>query len=129
MKKLISLWLLIAGFILLSASCRQSNYQRMSVDEFENALQEKGLQLVDVRTDVEYTESHIPGAININVMDVSFPELAGSTLSKDQPVGVYCRSGKRSKKAAEILSKAGYTVYDLDEGFNAWSKAGKETSR
>lgn len=127
MKKLISRGLLIA-LIILSAACRQGNYQSMSVDGFEEALQKNDLQLLDVRTDVEYSENHLPGAINLNVMDVSFPELANSTLRKDMPVAVYCRSGKRSKKAAEILSKAGYTVYELDKGFNAWEKAGKETA-
>lgn len=129
MKKLVSLLLLTAGLIFLSAGCRQGNYESLPVDTFEKTVQKEGMQLVDVRTDVEYTESHIPGATNINVMDVSFLDLTDSTLEKGKPVAVYCRSGKRSKKAAELLSQAGYTVYELDNGFNAWEKAGKETTR
>ena len=53
-------------------------------------------------------------------------EIADSTLQKDRPVALYCRSGKRSKKAATILSEKGYVVYDLDKGFEEWKKAGKE---
>jgi rhodanese-related sulfurtransferase len=55
--------------------------------------------------------------------------VADSTLRKDAPVALYCRSGKRSKKAAAILSKKGYTVYELDKGFTGWKQAGKETEK
>ena len=64
--------------------------------------------------------------ININVLDDSFAVMADSTLQKDKSVALYCRSGKRSKKAAAILSEKGYKVYELDKGFNAWQAAGKE---
>lgn len=73
----------------------------------------------------EYSEGHIPGTININVLDDSFAAMADSTLQKDKPVALYCRSGKRSKKAAVILSEKGYKVYELDKGFNAWQEAGE----
>ena len=53
-------------------------------------------------------------------------KIADSALQKDKPVALYCRSGKRSKKAAAILSEKGYVVYDLDKGFEEWKKAGKE---
>lgn len=51
--------------------------------------------------------------------------MADSLLQKDKPVALYCRSGKRSRKAAKILSKKGYKVFDLYNGFNAWKDAGK----
>lgn len=69
------------------------------------------------------------GSININVLDESFETMADSTLQKDKPVAVYCRSGKRSKKAAAILSKKGYIIYDLDKGFIGWEEAGKEVEK
>ena len=75
---------------------------------------------LDVRTLAEYSEGHIAKTININVMDDSFSSMADSLLQKDRPVAVYCRSGKRSKKAAAILSKKGYKVFELDKGFNSW---------
>ena len=64
--------------------------------------------------------------ININVMDDSFASMADSLLQKNKPVALYCRSGKRSKKAAAILSEKGYKVVELGKGFNAWQAAGKE---
>lgn len=64
--------------------------------------------------------------ININVMDDSFASMADSLLQKSKPVALYCRSGKRSKKAAAILSEKGYKVVELGKGFNAWQAAGKE---
>ena len=67
--------------------------------------------------------------ININVMDDSFASMADSLLQKDKPVAVYCRSGKRSKKAAAILSEKGYKVFELDKGFNSWEEAGKEIEK
>ncbi|WP_286006501.1 rhodanese-like domain-containing protein [Ligilactobacillus aviarius] len=50
-------------------------------------------------------------------------------MQKDKPVALYCRSGRRSKKAAELLSKAGYEVYELDSGFHGWQKAGLEVEK
>ena len=73
----------------------------------------------------EYSEGHIAKTININVLDDSFATMADSLLQKDKPVALYCRSGKRSRKAAKILSKKGYKVFDLYKGFNAWQDAGK----
>ena len=87
------------------------------------------VQLLDVRTVAEYSEGHVPHSININVLDESFETMADSTLQKDKPVAVYCRSGKRSKKAAAILSKKGYIIYDLDKGFIGWEEAGKEVEK
>ncbi len=84
---------------------------------------------MDVRTVVEYSEAHIPGSININVLDKNFETVTDSVLQKDKPVALYCRSGKRSKKAASILSEKGYTVYDLNDGFIGWQTAGKETEK
>ena len=83
------------------------------------------VQLVDVRTAAEYSEGHLPGALNINVMDDHFENAAQQLLSKDAPVAVYCKSGRRSKKAAQELIKAGYQVYDLDNGIQGWRKADK----
>lgn len=114
---------------LFSCQERESNFKSVSVDEFSALITNPDVQLLDVRTVAEYSEGHIPKSININVLDDSFESMADSTLQKDKPVAVYCRSGKRSKKAASILSKKGYTIYDLDKGFMGWEEAGKETEQ
>mgnify|MGYP000764680514 CR=1 FL=1 len=104
-------------------------FKNLSSDQFEEMIQDKTIQLVDVRTVAEYSEGHIPGSININVLDEQFAVIADSTLQKDKPIALYCRSGKRSKKAAAILSRKGYKVYELDKGFIGWKEAGKETEK
>lgn len=124
---------LFAGFVVFISSlfsCQQKgDFKTLPVEEFASFIQDKEVQRVDVRTLIEYSEGHIPGSININVMDDSFAAMADSTLQKDKLVALYCRSGKRSQKAVAILSSKGYRVYELDKGINAWQEAGKEVVR
>ena len=125
---------LFAGICLFFStlfSCQQKadNFKSVSVDEFAALIADPEVQRLDVRTVAEYSEGHIPGSINVNVLDDAFAEGADSVLQKDKPVALYCRSGKRSKKAASILSKKGYTIYDLDKGFISWQGAGKEVEK
>lgn len=121
---------IFSGIYLLLVSlfsCQQKGetFKSLSVDEFARLIAQPEMQLVDVRTVAEYSEAHIPGSININVLDETFEAVADSMLQAEKPVALYCRSGKRSKKAAAILSKKGYTVYELDKGFNGWQEATK----
>lgn len=87
--------------------------------DFGKLLKEKKVQLVDVRTKGEYDEGHIPGAKN---MDVRGPDFGQDMkkLDKKKPVAVYCKSGMRSKMAAEKLIQEGFTVYNLEKGFLSW---------
>ena len=120
----------IAGICLFFSSlfsCQQKgDFKSVPAEEFSTIIDNSDVQRLDVRTVAEYSESHIPGSININVLDKEFAAMVDSTLQKEKPVALYCRSGKRSKKAAAILSEKGYKVYDLNEGFEGWKKAGKE---
>lgn len=124
---------LFAGFFLFFStlfSCQQkADFKSLSVGDFENFIKNSDVQRLDVRTLAEYSEAHIPASININVLDDSFAAMVDSTLQKDKPVAVYCRSGKRSKKAAKILSARGFKVYELDHGFNAWEKERKAVEK
>lgn len=116
-------------FSLFSCQQKGEAFKSLSVDEFARLIAQPEMQLVDVRTVAEYSEAHIPGSININVLDETFEAVADSMLQAEKPVALYCRSGKRSKKAAAILSKKGYTVYELDKGFNGWQEAEKEMEK
>lgn len=77
-------------------------------------------QILDVRRPDEFSAGHLPNALNINVLDSSFEQLCQSKLSKEKGVAVYCRSGRRSKVAAEKLVRMGFTVKELDGGFLSW---------
>lgn len=77
--------------------------------------------LLDVRLPEEFTHEHIAGALNIPVQVLA--ERLGD-VPQDRPIILYCRSGNRTKTAAEILLRAGYcNVYDLG-GINQWKEQG-----
>lgn len=131
MSKMNSMLMGICFLLSSLFSCLQSKgvFKTVPVKEFASLIEDASVQRLDVRTMAEYSEGHIPGTININVLDDSFAVMADSTLQKDKPVALYCRSGKRSKKAAAILSEKGYKVYELDKGFNAWQEAGEKVEK
>ena len=77
--------------------------------------------LLDVRLPEEFTTEHIAGATNIPVQIL---QERLHEVPQDRPVVFYCRSGNRTKKAAEILTQAGYRdLYDLG-GIMQWKEQG-----
>lgn len=100
-------------------------FKSLSVEEFEEAIQDENVIRLDVRSADEYAEGHIEGTKNIDVLQSTFKKIATETLPKDKTIALYCRSGKRSKTAAGMLSKLGYNVIELSTGFNGWTEAGK----
>lgn len=78
--------------------------------------------LIDVRTPEEFSEGHIPNAININVSDENF-ENEIKKLDPDKNYYVYCRSGKRSTDAAEKMEKEGLNkVVNLKDGYKNYQQ-------
>lgn len=105
-------------------------YKNLSSAQFEKLIKDSNVQLLDVRTLAEYTEGHIPGSLLIDVKDeTNFPASVDSLLNKNQDVAVYCRSGRRSRTAAEILVKKGFKVYNLDKGILNWIEEGREIEK
>ena len=101
-------------------SCQsQTDFKSVDIDEFKIEIVKDGVQLVDVRTIKEYSEGHIPGAMNIDVTSPDFEEKI-KVLDKKENVAIYCRSGRRSKMAANKLAAAGYKVIELNTGFLSW---------
>ena len=127
MKKIIiigaALAVCLAAAILHHTS--QPKFESLSAGDFSDLLDSADVQIVDVRTAAEHDAGHIPGTdCNIDVKGESFVFQSRMLLSKDRPVALYCRSGNRSKTAAELLAKEGYEVYELSSGFNGWMEAG-----
>jgi len=82
---------------------------------------------IDVRTPEEYRAGHIEGAKLIPLQQL---EERLAEVPKERRVYVYCRSGKRSTAAANILVKAGYTnVENIQGGITSWREAGYPTVR
>ncbi|WP_173427052.1 rhodanese-like domain-containing protein [Kordia jejudonensis] len=88
---------------------------------FKDAISKEKVQLVDVRTTLEYRSGHIENAVNIDFFDrANFNEnFAG--FNREKPLYLYCRSGNRSQRAAKKLVEIGFKkIYDLKGGFKAW---------
>ena len=101
---------------------------KTKVDEFEKIIQNKNVQLVDVRTPKEYTEGHIKNFVNIDFKKRTFPDYI-NVIDKEKPVAIYCRSANRSGKAALIMQALGFKkIYELDGGIKAWKAENKELS-
>ncbi|MFD3005481.1 rhodanese-like domain-containing protein [Thermus tengchongensis] len=113
--------LALLPLVFLAACGPKGSYQNVGPEELYRAL-ESGAVVVDVRTPQEFAEGHVPGAINLPVENVA---QWADTLPKDKPVYLYCRSGNRSRQAAEYLKKKGYTnLYNLEGGILAIQREG-----
>ena len=123
MKKLI--FLLLA--VMMLTACGQDTekdqgavYVNITAEEAKKIMDsEEGYIILDVRTQEEYDEGHIPGATQISHEEIA--EKAEDVLTdKDQLILVYCRSGRRSKIAAEALVELGYTNIKEFGGIIDW---------
>ncbi len=126
-----SLLFLLAGLLLLSG-CSSRNrvtdgpgmlnsYRQISQDEaMLMMLREDGHVVVDVRTKEEYDAGHIPGAILIPNEDIG-SEPPKELPDRNQIILIYCRSGNRSKQAAQKLFDMGYTNVFEFGGINTWT--------
>ena len=97
-----------------------ATYEQISGAEAKALMDsESGCIIIDARTQEEYDQGHIPGAIMIPEYEIA--DRAEKELpDKDQLILVYCRSGRRSKIAAEELVKLGYTNVKEFGGIIDW---------
>lgn len=118
----ISLFMLsIGGF---SQTVEKDSIQVLSIEKFEKMMSKKKNRLVDVRTPEEVSEGQIAGALNINFLGENFASEI-QNLNKNETYLLYCRSGARTRKAADQMQKAGFKkVYMLEGGITAWKEAG-----
>ena len=115
--------LFVGTCLLFSFICcaQKPQFDSLSAKDFEKLLKENpAVQLVDVRRPEEFEAGHIDKAVLINVQAPDFSSKANASLDQSKPVAVYCRSGKRSKEAANILTKAGFKVFELNSGYLGW---------
>lgn len=123
MKKLV--FLLLA--VMLLTACGQDKekdqgavYMNITAEEAKQIMDtEEGYIILDVREQNEYDAGHIPGATQISHEEIT--EKAEEVLTdKNQLILVYCRSGRRSKIAAEALVELGYTNIKEFGGILDW---------
>ncbi|MEP4077557.1 rhodanese-like domain-containing protein [Haloferula sp.] len=117
--KILFTWLALMGLAFGDVS-------KVTVEEAEKLVADK-IQLVDVRTEEEWNEGHLEGAIRVDFMEKDFSEKVVEVVDIKKPVLIYCRSGGRSGKASKVMADLGFTVIkDLDGGILAWKKAKKK---
>ena len=111
--------------ILFLAGCtanipQEATYRQIGMEEAIAMMEEETNYIIlDVRTLEEFSEGHIPGAINIPNEDIGTAEIP-ELPNKEQRILVYCRSGNRSKQAAEKLVALGYTNIVEFGGIRDW---------
>jgi len=118
------LMILAMAFPFAIAGCSSGggaiSYEQINGAEAKALMdKESGYIIIDARTQSEYDEGHIPGAILIPEYEIA--QRAENELpDKNQLILVYCRSGRRSKIAAEELVKLGYTNVKEFGGIIDW---------
>lgn len=107
-------WILISVLFLLMAGCSPSSYKKITAQQGREMLQsDSSVILLDVRTVAENMEIRIPGSMLIPLDTLKTQ--AGTLLTdKNAKIIIYCRSGNRSKEAAEIMISLGYkNIFDM----------------
>ncbi|GMQ24682.1 rhodanese-like domain-containing protein [Algoriphagus sp. oki45] len=120
-----ALFLFLLVFSASAQTALQDSIQVISIEKFEKMSAKKKARIVDVRTPEEVSEGHLEGALNINFLGETFAEEIDK-LDKKKTYLLYCRSGSRTRKAADLMQNAGFKhVYMLEGGITAWKEAGK----
>jgi rhodanese-related sulfurtransferase len=126
MKKILVITMLIISLASIMAGCgasednQNNGYMRITAEEAKQIMDtEDNYVILDVRTQEEFDEGHIPGAILIP--DYEIEDRAEAELKdKEQTILVYCRSGNRSKVASAALAELGYTNVKEFGGIIDW---------
>ncbi len=130
-RNLSTVFILFAMLFLMSCNDSGSTEIRViSPEEVNDAVYGgEPQQLVDVRTLEEFNNGHLANAQNICVTDDDFQKKLVD-LDKNKPVYLYCRSGKRSAKAAKLMKELGFKeIYDMEGGYTSWEEHGFETEK
>lgn len=112
-----ALLLLFVVWLLYKQFAPVKGVRNLSAKEFQE--ESKGEKIIDVREKYEFKRGHIPGAVNIPLN-----QLSGriGEIPKDKTVYLYCQSGIRSKHAARVLLRNGYThIASLKGGISSWN--------
>jgi rhodanese-related sulfurtransferase len=101
------------------------NGARVTVDEARGRTSgdQPEAVLLDVREKPEWTAGHAPGAVHVPLTE----PVADGILpagAQGRPLVVICRSGRRSRQAAKLLTERGAQAVDVEGGMNAWAAAG-----
>ena len=119
---------LITTIIAITSACSADTsaiaVTTISAEQGKKIVDASSMFLLDVRSPGEYGEVHIAGAFLLPVQDMP-DSLTKIDSLKQKPILVYCRSGHRSRQAADIMMKNGFSlVSSMEGGINAWEEKG-----
>lgn len=107
-----------------SGSAGSNNVSTVSPSQFETAIREPGIKLIDLRTAPEFASGHLAGASELDFYASDFPSQL-EALDKNASYAIYCHTGNRSGQAAALMQKMGFKhVINLQGGIAAWEAAG-----
>lgn len=109
--------LAIVGFLIYNRVL--SNVPSISSEESQKVISDNNYRFLDVRTDGEYSDGHIPNSIHIPLQEIQ-SRISEIEKIKDKKIIVYCRSGARSSMASKTLLKEGFDVSNLTGGIMSW---------
>ena len=100
-------------------SAATKGFDSVDATRFAEVIDDEQVQIIDTRTPAEFSDGHIPGAVNIDIDGADFKAKVAE-LDKSRPVAVYCRGGRRSKEAAEYMVSCGLEVTEFSDGILSW---------
>ena len=107
-----------------------TTFKTVTCEELDGLAKAGRIELIDVRTLVEFREVHSVHARNVPLDSLDPSAVMGARANAEAPVYVICRSCSRSTKACEAFVAAGFTnVVNVDGGTNAWDQAGLPVKR
>ncbi|MFK7933970.1 MAG: rhodanese-like domain-containing protein [Saprospiraceae bacterium] len=119
--------LIIAILALIALACnaqtQSGNYTNIDVTTFKEKMNDSNVVLLDVRTPAEIATGKIEGAVSLDVKSDQFAQQI-QQLDTTKTYLVYCRSGRRSVKACNLMDVVGFEkLYNLEGGYQAWKAA------
>lgn len=132
MKRVIGIVVVTLG--LFVSSCSSGNaegYKNISVASADSLIKaDTNVVVLDVRTPDEFSSEtgHLKNAKLIPVQELE-GRIGELSSYKDRTIVAYCRSGSRSAKAADILTKKGFKVVNVEGGISSWNESGLPTEK
>ena len=121
-KFLIIALMALVGFTACSTKRVPASGKSISASTLQELTTRGKVVLIDARTEGEYKEGHIAGAQLMDVLQEANFLQQIKTLDQSKTYVVYCRSGKRSKRAMELMLENGFKkVSDLEGGIMGWN--------
>lgn len=123
----------LLSICILFTGCESNNEDNLISAEIDPSsvnelLNDKYTVVIDVRTVDEYNSGHLSDAVNIPLSRLQKSIRENEEITPDDEIIVYCRSGRRSMNAYEILNELGYSnVKSMSGGIIKWTSLGYKT--